>query len=238
MAGADMQRLERLLDLEPGGRVLDAPCGDGRLTVRIAARGCTAIGIDLAEDELVRGRAAAAAAGVGARFLAGDLRSLPDVGPVDAVVSWGNSFGYLIPAETARSLAGMRRALRPGGRLVLESLTVAEALLASGVEPEAEYEFGGVRMTATNRYRPEESRLESDYVFTDLAGTLVEHRRSAHHVHTTGEVVRMLRAAGFAEVALFGGDATSPYELGDPRLIAVAEAPARRPRGARRPPAA
>jgi hypothetical protein len=48
------------------------------------------------------------------------------VGRVDAVVSWGNSFGYLVPAETARSLAQMHAALRPGGRLVLESVTVAE----------------------------------------------------------------------------------------------------------------
>ena len=46
-------------------------------------------------------------------------------------LSWGNSFGYLVPADTARSLAGMRAALRPGGRLVLESVTVAETYLTS-----------------------------------------------------------------------------------------------------------
>ena len=64
--------------------------------------------------------------------MTGDLRELPEVGPVDGIVSWGNSFGYLLPHETARSLARMRQLLRAGGRLVLESMTVAESFLAAG----------------------------------------------------------------------------------------------------------
>ena len=221
MAEDDVRLVGGLLEASPGGRVLDVPCGDGRLTVRLAGLGYRAIGIDLAVGELERGRRAAAEAGVDATFAAGDLRALPEVGPVDAIVSWGNSFGYLLPDQTAASLAAMRRLLRAGGRLVLESLTVAESLLVGGVKTTAEREFGGVRMTAHNHYRPSESRLESDYVFEDENGT-TEHARAAHHVHTTGEVVRMLRAAGFSEVELLGADGSSAYELGSPRLIAVA----------------
>jgi SAM-dependent methyltransferase len=156
-------------------------------------------------------------------FSFGDLRALPDVGPFDAVVSWGNSFGYLTPADTVRSLAGMHRALRPGGRLLLESGTVAESLLVGPIKPRSEHEFGGVRMTKENHYRAAESRLETEYVFEDADG-LVERTRAAHHVHTTGEVVRMLQGAGFGEVVLMGADGASPYELGSPRLIAVAVA--------------
>jgi hypothetical protein len=177
----------------------------------------------LAAEELEHARWAAAAAGVEPEFGTGDLRDLPDVGPVDGIVSWGNSFGYLIPRNTASSLAGMRRALRPGGRLVLESLTVAESLLVGGVKPVAEREFGGVRMTAHNVYRASESRLESDYVFEDASGA-VETARAAHHVHTSGELVRMLGDAGFTEVELRGQDGRGAYELGAPRLIVVAVA--------------
>ena len=106
---------------------------------------------------------------------------------------------------------------------MLESLTVAESLLANGVTERAEREFGGVRMTAVNTYRASESRLESDYLFEDENGE-VERSRAAHHVHTTGELVRMLRAAGFSAVDLLGADGSSPYELGSSRLIVVAEA--------------
>lgn len=203
--------------------VLDAPCGDGRLTIRLAAAGHEAIGVDLAAGEIEQAREATRQAGVAARFVVGDLRSLPDVGPVDAVVSWGNSFGYLTPADTGRSLAGMHSVLRRGGRLVLESLTAAESILVGGIRPRAAYEFGGIRMTTTNHYRASESRLESDVVFEDAEG-VVEHARMAHRVHTSGEIVRLVQAAGFGDVELLAGDGTSAYELGSSRLIVVAAA--------------
>jgi SAM-dependent methyltransferase len=224
MAEDDARVVLALLALPAGASVLDVPCGDGRLTVRLALAGLDAVGVDIAAEELERARRAAARAGAPARFAVGDLRRLPDLGRFDAVLTWGNSFGYLPPRDTARSLEAMRHSLRPGGRLVLESLTVAESLLVGGVQERAEYEFGGVRMVAANRYRPSESRLESDFTFEDGAGA-VEHARAAHHVHTAGEVVRMLRGAGFAEVELLGGgDGTAPYALGSRRMVAVAKA--------------
>jgi SAM-dependent methyltransferase len=222
MADDDTRLVAKLLGPEPAA-VLDVPCGDGRLTIRLAAAGYAMTGIDLAAGEVERARRAARRARVRARFLAGDLRELPDLGRFDAVLSWGNSFGYLTPNDTVRSLAGMRRALRSGGRLVLESLTVAESLLVAGIKPRAEYEFGGIRMTTVNHYRAADSRLESDLVFEDEGGH-VERARSAHRVHTTGEVVRFLDEAGFADVALLGADGERPYEVGSPRLIAVATA--------------
>ena len=220
MAEDDMRVVARLLG-DPPASVLDVPCGDGRMTIRLAAAGYDAIGVDIVASEVEQARRAAAAAGVAARFEVGDLRALPDVGRVDAVLSWGNSFGYLVPAETARSLAGMRAALRPGGRLVLESVTVAETFLTSGVEPSTEWEYGGVRLRAENHYRVSESRLESAFTFEDADGR-VERAQAAHHVHTSGEVVRLLRQAGFGQIALLGADGVEPYEVGSPRLIAVA----------------
>jgi ubiquinone/menaquinone biosynthesis C-methylase UbiE len=220
-ADRDAQLVRELLGPEVR-TVLDVPCGDGRLTIRLAAAGLTATGVDIASAEVEHARRAAERESAQTRFLVGDLRALPDVGPVDAVVSWGNSFGYLTPAETARSLGEMHRVLRPGGRLVLESMSVAESMLVGDLSATAEYEFGGIRMTMANRYRPAESRMESDLVFEDSDGH-VERGRVAHHVHTTGEVVRLLEAAGFREVVLLDGDGTSPYELGSSKLIVVAE---------------
>ena len=223
MAERDMQVLDGLLELPRGASVIDVPCGDGRITLRLAAAGYAATGIEIAPAEVELARRTAERTGVSARFLVGDLRALPDAGPVDAVVSWGNSFGYLTPDDTVRSLGGMHRLLRTGGRLVLESSTVAESLLVGGIAPRAEVAFGGIRMTKENRYRAAESRLETDYVFEDEDGN-VERTRAAHHVHTAGEVVRLLAGAGFRDVRMLGPDGTTPYELGSPRLIAVATA--------------
>ena len=72
-------------------------------------------------------------------------------------LSWGNSFGYITPEDTARSFAGLRRVVRPGGTLVLESGTIAESLLPRGINERSEHEFGGITMRqhahATGRAR-------------------------------------------------------------------------------------
>ena len=105
MAEDDTQVVRRLLP-DPPASVLDVPCGDGRLTTRLAAAGYAVTGVDLIASEVEHARRAAQHAGVEARFEVGDLRALPDVGRVDALVSWGNAFGYLVPRRPpARSRA-------------------------------------------------------------------------------------------------------------------------------------
>jgi len=205
--------------LEGFERVLDVPCGDGRLTARLAGAGHEVLGVDISAEEVEHARREHP----DARFLVGDLRALPD-GPFDALLSWGNSFGYLPPDESPRSLAEMRRVLRPGGRLVLESGSVAEAVLPGGLTETASYSMGGLRASIRRRYDASESRMEAEYAFFDDDSGAAETVRAAHHVHTTGELSRMLRAAGFASVSLRGPDGVAPYELGDGKVVVVAEA--------------
>ena len=223
MADDDARVVQRLLARGRAARVLDVPCGDGRLALRLAAAGHDVTGVDLAPAEVEIAARLAAERGLPARFRVGDLRAVPDVGPVDVVLSWGNSFGYLLPEDSARSLAGLRRQLAPGGRLILQSMTIAESFLAGGLSGDATYAFGGITMTTTDHYRAEESRLETAARFEAADGT-VETAQFAHHVHTSGELTRMLHAAGFGDVELLGAGGEEPYGVGSPQLIAVATA--------------
>jgi SAM-dependent methyltransferase len=208
MADADVRLITTLL---ARGSVLDVPCGDGRIMRRLAADGYTPTGVDISHELL------ALADGLDVHH--GDLRALPVDGPFDGAISWGNSFGYVTPEDTMRSFAELRRVIRRGGTLVLESGTIAETLLPNGINERSVHEFAGIRMTSTRRYRAAESRYESVTVFEDGTGT-VEHGAAAYYVHTAGEVVRMLQAAGFSEVTL--RDNEGPYRLGSSRMIAVA----------------
>jgi SAM-dependent methyltransferase len=80
----------RLLDLQPGMSVLD------------------------------RARADAAAAGVTANYVAGDMRQLPWAGRFGRIVSWSTAFGYFDDTTNRAVLDGIVRALRPGGRLAMD----------------------------------------------------------------------------------------------------------------------
>jgi SAM-dependent methyltransferase len=100
-----------LLAAEPGERILDLGCGDGALTAKIAAAGAAVVGVDAAPDMV----AAARARGLDARVLPG--QNLAFDGEFDAVFS-NAALHWMRPAEVV--LAGVYRALQPGGRFVAE----------------------------------------------------------------------------------------------------------------------
>lgn len=100
-----------LLAPRPGERILDLGCGDGALTAVLAERGCVVVGIDSSPDMVE----AARTRGVDARV--GDGRDLPFEQELDAVFS--NAALHWMK-EPSRVIAGVWRALRPGGRFVGE----------------------------------------------------------------------------------------------------------------------
>ena len=101
------------LDLPPGSRVLDAPCGHGRISRRLATAGLCVTGVDLSARFIAMAQAGAAGPAGRQNFVRGDLRHLPVRGPFDAVVCWFTSFGYHDDDDCRRVLAEFHRVLRP-----------------------------------------------------------------------------------------------------------------------------
>jgi trans-aconitate methyltransferase len=100
-----------LLDPKPGERILDVGCGEGSLTARIAAAGAAVVGIDTSTDMI----AAARARGIDAHVMNAEQLSFDC--EYDAVFS--NAALHWVRDHDAM-LAGVRRALKPGGRFVAE----------------------------------------------------------------------------------------------------------------------
>jgi trans-aconitate methyltransferase len=100
-----------LLAPKPGERILDLGCGDGALTESIAAAGASVVGVDSSE-EMVAG---ARRRGLDARLA--DARKLEFEDEFDAVFS--NAALHWM-REPDAVIAGVHRALRPGGRFVAE----------------------------------------------------------------------------------------------------------------------
>lgn len=96
---------------QPQERILDLGCGDGQLTAKIAAAGARVLGVD-SSPAMVEG---AVARGIDARV--GNAEALPFSSEFDAVFS--NAALHWVRDQDAM-LAGVKRALRPGGRFVAE----------------------------------------------------------------------------------------------------------------------
>lgn len=108
---------EILAAVDGAGRVLDAGCGSGRLTVELARAGAEVTGIDTSPERLEQARGRAEQAGVELQLLLADFNEpLPFLdGAFDAVTSRLALMAAGDPVATLRELA---RTLEPGGRLV------------------------------------------------------------------------------------------------------------------------
>jgi ubiquinone/menaquinone biosynthesis C-methylase UbiE len=115
------RRLVELAGIEPGHRVLEIGCGTGNLALRVQRMhpGTEVVGLDPDPLALARARRKAERKGLSARWDRGKAGELPYPDEsVDRVLS-AFMFHHLDDAEKRRTLAEVRRVLRPGGQLHL-----------------------------------------------------------------------------------------------------------------------
>jgi 2-polyprenyl-3-methyl-5-hydroxy-6-metoxy-1,4-benzoquinol methylase len=112
--------VERLLQLEPGERVLDVACGNGALARRLAALGGRVTAVDFSQQLLDRARQRGQPSGPAINYRLADatdetaLLALGE-GEFDAITSVMALMDMPVIAPFFRAA---RRLLRPGGRLI------------------------------------------------------------------------------------------------------------------------
>jgi trans-aconitate methyltransferase len=109
-----------LLNPQPGEAILDLGCGDGALTEQLAATGAILTGVDASPAMLAAARQRNLPNTRGLTFEQHDATALPYHQQFDAVFS--NAALHWITGLSGQQamLAGVHRALHPGGRFVAE----------------------------------------------------------------------------------------------------------------------
>jgi SAM-dependent methyltransferase len=166
-----VEMIVEVLGLKPGDRVLDLACGSGDHARRLAAGGLEVLGIDIADSLVAHCRQQAAKARLTtATFLQGDMRDLDFEGAFDAVLLLSGSFGFFDDDTNRNVLGRMVRALKPGGRALIDVFDPQSMVIRPPRRTWSQY--GGGYGLRTTWWEPETCTYVSEFMFIDDEGVL------------------------------------------------------------------
>jgi len=212
------------LGLTPGSAVLDLGCGPGLYAHRLAKRGMKVAGIDWSRRSIDYARQQACDAGLDIEYRCESYLALDDEDAFDAALLIYGDLCVLAPDVRDKLLDAIRRALRPGGALVLDVTTrairkrtgVAANWYASG---SGFWRPGPHIVLELGFDWPEQSLWLNQYVVTDADSTVTVYRIWAND-HTEESIRAVLTARGL-EVESIWGDLTGTPLTDDSEWIGV-----------------
>ncbi|GAB4091194.1 class I SAM-dependent methyltransferase [Flaviaesturariibacter terrae] len=221
LTAAECDFIQQAAGLGAGDAVLDLLCGYGRHALELARRGQPVTAVDNSAPYIDEIRAAAAAESLPVEAVCApalDYRAA--AGAYAAVLCMGNSFAFFDAADTARFCRQIGEALRPGGRFILNSWTVAEVALRHFQE-RVWNRLEGYKYLVENRWLSGPSRIESEHTLVSDAG--VETLQAVDYIYSLNELEAFFGAAGMELEGIWSTPRRRPFRPGDPVAYIVAK---------------
>jgi SAM-dependent methyltransferase len=223
LASRQVPQVLALLGMTPPARILDVGCGYGRHSIELARLDFDVTGIDISEVQLERAREKVRQGEVTVDFRPGDARALDFEAEFDAAISMFLSFGFFeTDAEHLAMLRGIARALKPGGRFLMDFWN-------------REYEIQRFDRWQVERTGDvfELEEWDFDYLkgrlnWTNTAFFPDGRRESWYHsirAYTVVEMKALFEDAGLRLDAVYGSLAGTPYSIESQAAIFLATKP-------------
>jgi len=195
------------------GSLLDLCCGNGRISIHMAKKGFTAVGVDIsrafiedagrkAEEHKVSGKVT---------FLEGDVRRLKEVvgsisQPFDVVVNAWTSIGYSSQEDDLDMFKQARELSREGAILFIAE-TMHSDFISLKFTPTGYKEVDNIVVLENRKYDPTTSRMSASWTFYNKRGEdleFIDRVEIENHIYSLSELASLLRKAGWESVAFYG----------------------------------
>ena len=191
--------------------VLDLGCGPGLYTSRLARLGHTCVGIDFGPASIEYARETAANEGLACRYELADVRTADFGSGYEMAMMIYGEFNVFRVEDAEAILRKARRALVPGGALVLEPHTFA-AVEQTGREAASWYSARSGLFSDSPHLCLMESVWDAEdaiathrYYVVDAQTAATERYADSVRAYTDVQYQSLLHACGFAEVTFYPG---------------------------------
>ena len=211
------------LPLATSSRILDLCCGHGRHSIPLARAGYVVAGLDFSRRDLDIARGAADENGLDIDWIEADMREIPAAydGQLDAVINMFTAFGYFDEeAENQRVLDSVGRALRPGGRFLIELPNLSSRMRLFRDRDWEEH--GDTLMLLSWFYDASTGRMNDELRIIEADGTRRSQRWSVR-LYTYVELTSMLQKAGLSPIEVWGDTDRTEFNFESRRMIVLAE---------------
>jgi len=198
--------LERLRRWGVGaGRVLDLGCATGQHALRLARAGYQVVGVDVSLPLLKKARRRLCRQAE-ASALCCDIRRLCFRSAFDAAACLNHTINYMLDQDLRAALEGVRRALAPGGLLIVDFFDYGPVEEWNAAWRECA-ERDGLRVQTLHRMKVDSSRRSAtdEHVYAVTRGNVTQTFPGVDHLRitTTQSMTEAIAAAGF-EIAEAG----------------------------------
>jgi len=221
---AEVRYLIKKLNLKPGNKFLDCPCGIGRIALPLAAKGIRITGVDITPQFLEEAESKAKRRSLKLDLHKCDMRRINFKNRFDAAGNLWTSFGYFEKeSDNLLVLRKMWQALKPGGKFMLH--VINRDWIIVNFSPTDWQELANTRILEKRKF---------DYSTSSSRGTwyfLKDGAESSHDVslrmYAYHELIAMFKKAGFVDIQGFGTVKDEPVSRETRMIFIVGTKPCR-----------
>lgn len=218
----EVELVLELLKPKPGAHLFDWVGGWGRHTIHLAKRGFRVTLLDFCAEYIEKAKEAAAQAGVEIETVCADFRETPSSIQADYAINlFTAGLGYLTEEDDLIALRSLHAALKPKAKVLIDTMNlfwIVKNFQESMWEEPCER---NIRFLTKHRFDSWANRIYASAILQDLeAGTEME-REHSERIFSAAGLSRLMRAADFEPVEIYGGLDGTPYGFDTRRLVMI-----------------
>ncbi|MCX6829673.1 MAG: methyltransferase domain-containing protein [candidate division Zixibacteria bacterium] len=213
------------LDLKPGSKFLDCPCGIGRISLPLAQRGIRVTGVDITVSYLEEFKKTAERRKLKVDLHHLDMRKINFKNQFEAAGNLWTSFGYFEKeSDDFLVIRKIYQALKPGGRFMLHLIN--RDWIITNFSPNDWSRVGKIKILEERSFDYRTSRSKGIWHFIKDSGE--SSYEVTIRVYSYHELVRMLEKAGFADIEGYGTTKEEPISRDHRMMFIIGTKPKKR----------